>query len=330
VKVLITGSTGYVGSWTAKAVQEAGHETRLFVRDVAKAQRFAEAVGFRVEEIALGDVMDADAVAAALDGCDAVIHAAASVQVAQTTTGANQNNATSARIVLGQAAERGLDPIIYISSTVAVWTPGDPIITADRVALRTVDSYSESKVEAELYARELQDAGVPVVITYPAGILGPAANGHLGEAGDAMATAVNIGMIPGRTSAFNITDVRDLADVHAALLTPGRGPRRYVVAPTRATAAELAAALEAGSGKRVRHVKVPSAALIGAGRAADALRRFLPERLSTLNAGAMTHLTRTPPADSSAAERDLGITFRPLEETTSALGVELRRRAGTP
>lgn len=327
MKVLITGSTGYVGSWTTKAVQDAGHETRLLVRDAAKAQRFADAVGFRAEEIALGDVMDAGAVAAALDGCDAVIHAAASVQVAQASTGANQDNAASARIVLGQAAERGLDPIIYVSSTVAVWTPGDPVITADRVSVRTVDSYSQSKVEAELYARELQADGAPVAITYPAGVLGPAANGHLGEAGDAMATAASIGTIPGRTSAFNITDVRDLADVHAALLTPGRGPRRFVVAPTRAGAAELAAALEAGTGKRVRHIKVPAAALIGAGHAADALRRFLPESLSTLNAGAMTHLTRTPPADSSAAERELGVAFRSLDETVSGLCSELRRRA---
>jgi len=329
VKVLITGSTGYVGSWTAKAVQEAGHETRLFVRDAAKAQTFADAVGFKVEEIALGDILYAEAVAAAMDGCNALIHAAASVQVAQTTTGANQDNAASARIVLGQAVERGLDPIIYVSSTVAVWTPGDPVITADRVSVRTVDSYSESKVEAELYARELQDAGAPIAITYPGGILGPAANGHLGEAGDAMATAASIGMIPGTTSMFNITDVRDLADVHAALLTPGRGPRRFVVAPTRASAKELAAALQAGTGKRVRHIKVPAAALIGAGHVADALRRVLPDSLSTLNSGAMIHLTRTPPADSSAAERELGITFRSLDETASGLCEELRRRAAT-
>lgn len=327
MKVLITGSTGYVGSWTAKAVQAAGHQTRLLVRDAAKARRFAEAVGFRADDLALGDITDPLAVGEALAGCDALIHAAAAVQVAKTSTGANQDNAASARIVLGQAVHLGLDPIIYVSSTVAIWTPGDPVITADRVSTHAVDSYSQSKIDAERYARELQADGAPVVITYPGAILGPAAHGHLGEAGDAMATAVSIGIIPGRTSAFNVTDVRDLAEIHAALLTPRRGPRRFVVAPTRVGASELAAALQAGTGRRVRHLKVPGTALVGAGRAADALRRVLPERLSTLNAGAMTHLTRTPPADSTAAARELGVTFRSLDETVSGLSTELRRRA---
>lgn len=327
MKVLITGSTGFVGSWTAKAVQAHGHDTRLFVRDAAKVQRFAEAVGFRADDVAIGDITDPEAVAAAMDGCDALIHAAAAVQVAQASTGANQDNAASTRIVLGTAAELGLDPIIYVSSTVAVWTLGDQIITADRISEHAVDSYSQSKIDAERYARALQASGAPVVITYPGAILGPAADGHLGEAGEAMATAVKVGMIPGRTSAFDVTDVRDLAEAHAALLTPDRGPRRFVVAPLRVGAAELAAALQAGTGRRIRHVKVPASLLIGAGHTADALRRFLPQRLSTLNAGAMIHLTRTPPADSSDAVRELGIAFRSLDETVLGLCEELRRRA---
>lgn len=43
--VLITGSTGYVGSWTTKALQDRGRKTRLIVRDADKARAMGEAVG---------------------------------------------------------------------------------------------------------------------------------------------------------------------------------------------------------------------------------------------------------------------------------------------
>lgn len=34
--------------------------------------------------------------------------------------------------------------------------------------------------------------------------------------------------VPGRSAAWIVIDVRDLADLHLALLKPGQGPRRYM------------------------------------------------------------------------------------------------------
>ena len=36
MKVPVTGGTGFVGSWTAKAVEEAGHQVRFLVRTPEK------------------------------------------------------------------------------------------------------------------------------------------------------------------------------------------------------------------------------------------------------------------------------------------------------
>ena len=45
MKVLITGATGYAGSHAAAAMQRAGHDVRLLVRDPAKAERVFTMVG---------------------------------------------------------------------------------------------------------------------------------------------------------------------------------------------------------------------------------------------------------------------------------------------
>ena len=36
MKVLVTGGTGFVGAWTAKAAQDAGHQVRFLVRSLAR------------------------------------------------------------------------------------------------------------------------------------------------------------------------------------------------------------------------------------------------------------------------------------------------------
>jgi nucleoside-diphosphate-sugar epimerase len=92
------------------------------------------------------------------------------------------------------------------------------------------DGYGQSKAQVEIYARGMQDGGAPVNITYPGMVLGPPVGDQFGEAGEGVAAALQLGGIPGRSAAWLIVDVRDLAALHAALLEPGRGPRRYMAA----------------------------------------------------------------------------------------------------
>src|SRR5436190_16943705 len=79
VKILVTGGTGFVGAWTAKAAADAGHQVRFLVRDPARLATSAAQIGVDTGDYAVGDIADARSTAAALDGCDAVIHSAAMV-----------------------------------------------------------------------------------------------------------------------------------------------------------------------------------------------------------------------------------------------------------
>ena len=81
MKVLVTGASGFVGSHSAAALQQAGHELRLIARapDALRAH-FAQ-LGLQAPEVVQADMQDASAMRLALQGCDAVLHAGAAVNL---------------------------------------------------------------------------------------------------------------------------------------------------------------------------------------------------------------------------------------------------------
>ena len=73
MKILVTGATGKVGSRLAKRLAQRGDRVRALVRDQARAADLREA-GI---ELAVGDLLQPDSLAAAVQGVDAVVHCAA-------------------------------------------------------------------------------------------------------------------------------------------------------------------------------------------------------------------------------------------------------------
>jgi len=315
MRVLVTGGTGFVGGWTAKAIADAGHSIRFLVRNPARLQTSVAKLGVDVSDFAVGDITDRVSVRDALRGCDAVVHSAALVatdprQTAEMLTTKMQG----AQNVLGQSVELGLDPIIHVSSFTALFHPGLEVLAADLPVVGGADGYGTSKAQVEIYARGLQDAGAPVNITYPGMVLGPPVGDQFGEAGEGVRAALQMHAIPGRSAAWLVVDVRDLAALHTALLEPGRGPRRYTAGGHRVPASELASMLGHIAGTPMVAVPIPDTALRVAGAVLDRAGRFLPFDTPFTSAG-MQYYTQMPASDDSPSERELGITFRDPQET---------------
>ncbi|MGE2816421.1 NAD-dependent epimerase/dehydratase family protein [Mycobacterium heidelbergense] len=326
--VLITGGTGFVGGWTAKLISDAGHSIRFLVRNPDRLQTSVAKLGVDVSDFAVGDITDRVSVRDALRGCDAVVHSAALVATdPRQTNEMLTTNMQGAQNVLGQSVELGLDPIVHVSSFTALFHPGLEMLTADLPVVGGADGYGTSKAQVEIYARGLQDAGAPVNITYPGMVLGPPVGDQFGEAGEGVKAALQMHAIPGRSAAWLVVDVRDLAALHAALLEPGRGPRRYTAGGHRVPAAELANMLGQIAGTPMVAVPIPDTALRVAGAVLDRAGRYLPFDTPFTSAG-MQYYTQMPASDDSPSERELGITYRDPTETVADTFAALRSATG--
>jgi nucleoside-diphosphate-sugar epimerase len=328
MRVLITGGTGFVGGWTAKAIFDAGHAVRFLVRNPDKLQTTVAKLGVDVSDFAVADITDRVAVRDALQGCDAVVHSAALVATdPRQTAEMLATNMQGAQNVLGQSVELGLDPIVHVSSFTALFHPDLETLTAELPVVGGADGYGTSKAQVEIYARGLQDAAAPVNITYPGMVLGPPVGDQFGEAGEGVRAALQMHAIPGRSAAWLIVDVRDLAALHAALLEPGRGPRRYTAGGHRVPAADLANLLGQVAETPMVAVPIPDTALRVAGAVMDRANRFLPFETPFTWAG-MQYYTQMPASDDSPSERELGITYRDPQQTVADTFEAIRTEGG--
>ncbi|TCB96762.1 SDR family NAD(P)-dependent oxidoreductase [Micromonospora zingiberis] len=278
MRVLVTGGTGFIGSHTVAALLRAGHEVRLLVRDPDTVGRALGPLGVSGGQVrtVVGDVTDGESVAAAVAGCTAVLHAAG-VYSFDTRRHARmrQVNVDGTEVVLDAARAAGADPIVHVSSVVALAPTGGAPLATDLPVGRPRERYMATKAAAEEVARRHQAAGSPVVITYPMATLGP----HDPYLGDQLARlrALLRGQLPiWPGGGFPVGDVRDVADLHVAALRPGRGPRRLLAPGETLSTREFVAVVREVTGRRLPVGYLPSAAVLPVGAAASALQRVWP------------------------------------------------------
>jgi nucleoside-diphosphate-sugar epimerase len=173
MKVLVTGASGFLGSHVAEQLTREGHEVRALVRRSSKREFLETLKGI---EFAYGGVEEAEKVAEAVKGVDAIIHSAGLVK-ARNPGEFRATNVTGTKNLLdaAEANAPGLKRFVLVSSLAAAGPSpdGKPV---DRTKDPTpVTHYGRSKLEAERVALAMKDR-LPITILRPAAIYGPRDN----------------------------------------------------------------------------------------------------------------------------------------------------------
>jgi nucleoside-diphosphate-sugar epimerase len=226
VTVLLTGASGFLGIHTTARLLAEGHDVRALVRSPERLRENLARLGIAADdprvEVAPGDMTDAAAVGAAADGCDLAVHAAATYSYRRRDTRRmREENVLGTTNVLDAARAAGCRSVVHVSSTVALLRKG--AVLDERSPLGTgVGPYTTSKVESERVARERQDAGEPVVIVNPGGVIGPE-DPYLGESNQAVRDVLKGRLPTWPRGGLQWVDIRDTAAVIVAALDhPGR------------------------------------------------------------------------------------------------------------
>jgi CDP-glucose 4,6-dehydratase len=179
----VTGAHGFVASHLVAALLGRGDAVRVLDRpdprlaDLGGPRRSAlDLLGLRDEvELAEGDLRDADAVAAAVAGCDSVFHLAAQTIVGVARSSPLETlevNVRGAWNVFEACREHGVKRVVFASSDKAYGASPELPYRED-FPLRAVNTYDASKAAADIVARSYASAhGLPLAVTRFANIYG--------------------------------------------------------------------------------------------------------------------------------------------------------------
>jgi dihydroflavonol-4-reductase len=308
VRALVTGSAGFIGKHVAAALAQAGAEVRGF--DLMAAADAAS----EVEQI-VGDIRDRDALAKALDGCDAVFHLAAVYSYRRGDAALmDVVNVDGTRAVLEAVARMPKPPRVVHTSSCATCgpVPGRPATEEDHPPKWELQvPYKRTKLVAERLALDAAAAGHDVVVVNPTTPVGP---------GDARPTPTGKmvrDVVSGNARAYlagavlNIVAVEDIARSHLRAFERGRAGQRYLLGGENMAMRDVFRALAKAGGRSPPRLALPWAAVYGVSRAADALMRPLGREPQLLVLDEV-RLARLPMAfDDAKARQELGHESRP-------------------
>jgi nucleoside-diphosphate-sugar epimerase len=255
--ILVTGSTGFIGSHLVEALCAAGEQVRCLIRRARPASLPPAA------ETVAGDLLDSSSLARALDGVDAVIHLAG-VTKALAPADYYSGNAAGAEFLARAAARRSLR-FVHVSSLAAVGPSPDGIPLNEDSPPHPFTPYGISKLQGEQAVRRvLPDA----VIVRPPVVYGPRDTDVF-----QLLRAISRGLVAEIAGGDRWFSAIYVADLVAGLMVCARHPAArgtyFLAHPKPLTWTEFGAVAARLTGRRPRTVRIPIPVAVAAGACAE-------------------------------------------------------------
>jgi dihydroflavonol-4-reductase len=257
MKVFVTGGTGFIGGEVVRQLRGRGDDVVCLVRNPEKGKAVA-ALGC---EIAAGDLGDAAAIRAGMEGCDAVIHAAAIYEVGIPVSqrqAMREANVGGTERVLGAALEAKVPKVVYVSTVGVFGNTGGKTVdeTYEHPAKDFTSCYEETKWEAHQVAKRLIADGLPCVIVQPGGVYGPGDTSSIGELLNQF-LAGKMPLMPFPELGICLSHVEDIATGIVLGLDKGKPGEAYVISGPATTVREAIGFVAEVTGKKAPKRAIP-------------------------------------------------------------------------
>jgi dihydroflavonol-4-reductase len=317
----VTGSTGLLGNNLVRELVAGGYRVKALVRSKIKGdQQFG---GMAEVEVVEGNMERAQALRPHLEGVDHLFHTAAffrdGYKGGSHWAELKRVNVDGTKALMEAAYAAGVRRMVHTSSIAVLDGPrGTTVDETMERALVKADDYYRSKIMADAVVQDFLTAHPDFFATMvlPGWMWGP---GDIGptSSGQVAMDAVN-GKLPGIVPAsFSVVDARDVAQAQMAAIEKGKRGERYLAAGRHTTMRDLIPMIGKVASVPVPTRSIPMFMLYGIAGVQEAYARMTgkPILLSLATVKLMAQEGDRTRFNHAKSKRDLGLDFRPIEQT---------------
>jgi dihydroflavonol-4-reductase len=322
-KVLVTGGSGFLGSWTVLQLLAAGHDVATTVRDLGREPdvRAMLSSGGAPPDSRIqyhkANLLTDDGWDEAVKDCEYVLHVASPFGGSESESELIRAAEGGVLRVLRAARDAGVRRVVLTSSFAAVGYGHPPRVAPfteedwTNVKQPDVAPYIKSKALAERAAWDFmaRDGGtMELAVINPVGIFGPVLGPDFSSSIEIIRRLLN-GSVPAVPRIyFGLVDVRDVAELHLRVMTSAAaaGERFLAVAGEPLSMLDVATVLRRELGDAARKVpsrQLPDAAVRALALASPQMREIAPQlgkRRASSNAKARERLGWQPRSNEEA------------------------------
>jgi dihydroflavonol-4-reductase len=310
-RVFVTGATGVIGTALTERLIARGDKVVALARS-EEAERILRERG--ASAVIMGDVLDEDALARGMEGCELAFNVAGINSLCVGDPGPMQAVNVGGAVATVRAAKRaGLPRLVHTSSAATIGEPRGTVAD-ERSPHRGwyLSTYERTKTNGERAAfATATELGQDVVCVNPSSVQGPGRAGGTGR--------FLLAVLDGRLKVvvptnISLVDIADCVEGHLLAAEKGTSGRRYLLSGITLTIADALALVAEVTGVERKPRMLPPAV---ARAAATVLERsfHLARRHPPVCREMVRTLLHGHRYDGSRAERELGLRYTDARET---------------
>ena len=314
-KALVTGAAGFIGSHVVRELLEQNVEVKCLIRPGEVTRNLH---GLDVEMLT-GDVLDNTAVEAALSGVDTVFHLAAIYSIwMRDWSRIYEVNIQGSRNVFWSCLKKGIEKVVFTSSIAAIGIAPSKALSNEDTPFNqyTLGShYVLTKYLSQQEALGFARNGLKLMVVNPCFPFGP---------NDIVPTPTGqiiVDILRGISRVYfnggiNIIDVRDVAKGHVLAAQKGRAGNLYILGNRNIPMDDFMRLVcrSAGFGDRMI-LKTPVLAM----KMGTAVLKWWSDNIShktpLSTPSEIAYVAKYLYFDNAKAVHELGLTFRPVEDS---------------
>lgn len=224
-KILITGATGFLGSYLVKFLVKNGYQHLSAICRRPQLDYPVDGITWKV-----GDLLDMPFVESAVDGMDYVFHCGAIISYdAAERKNMYETNIVGTEYLVNACLSNDVKKLIYVSSIAAIGRPEDGLLIDESTTWSDTADHSHYGRSKHLGEREVWRGvaeGLRTTIVNPSVILG-AGNWKKGSQKLFRTVAQGLKYYPSGTTGF--VDVRDVVEFMVRCADPSFDDERYIL-----------------------------------------------------------------------------------------------------